>query len=301
MLQGRLAFDMAAIHERYGPVVRIAPNELAFAHASAWRDIMAGKNEMPKWDEYYKVQHQQATNLMFAPNEEHAVMRRGISVGFSDRVLREMEPIIQSSVGLLMRRLRDQCNLPGGDSEVDMSAWYNFATFDLIGELAMGESYRCLENADYHPWVKPIFQVTHMSAIMSSMGHYPWFKSMLLRVFRSIISKKILEHQAYTRAKLTKRMETKRTDLVHGMLNINSKDVSSHNPVTFHPLRLILRNCLTLRNGANKTDKGITSIGQGNGRAHHECLRSHCGWLRNYCHSALGCYVSTSDQSRQAG
>lgn len=217
---------MLSIHEQYGPVVRIAPNELAFAHSSAWRDIMGGKQDFAKWDEYYKVQHRQATNIMFAPDEEHARMRRAAGIGFSDRVLREMEPLIQNSIGVLIRRLRDQCKSPEVDGKIDMSKWYNFTAFDLIGNLVMGESYHCLENADYHPWVRPIYQVTHISAIVSSLGHYPWFKSTLLRLFRPIISRKILNHQAYARAKLTKRMKVNRTDLVQAMLDIDANNVS---------------------------------------------------------------------------
>lgn len=217
---------MLSIHEKYGPVVRIAPNELAFAYPSAWRDIMGGKQECPKWDEYYKVQAQQATNIMFAPAEEHARMRRAAGIGFSDRVLREMEPLIQNSIGLLIRRLRDQCKSPEVDGKIDMSKWYNFTTFDLIGNLVMGESYHCLENADYHPWVRPIYQVTYISAILASLSHYPWFKSTLLNLFRPIISRKILEHQSYAREKLTKRMKLDRTDLVQAMLDIDTNNVS---------------------------------------------------------------------------
>lgn len=225
-IQGRLAFDVLSIHEKYGPVVRIAPNELAFAHPSAWRDIMGGKQELAKWDEYYKVQADQATNIMFAPAEEHARMRRAAGIGFSDRVLREMEPLIQDSIGLLIRRLRDQCKSPEVDGEIDMSKWYNFMAFDMIGNLVMGESYHCLENADYHPWVRPIYQVTHISAIVASLSHYPWFKSTLLRLFRPIISRKILNHQEYARVKLTKRMKINRTDLVQAMLDIDTDNVS---------------------------------------------------------------------------
>lgn len=225
-VQGRLATDMVAMHENYGPVVRIAPDELAFAHASVWRDVMSGKQELQKWAEYYQVQDRQPVNIMFAPADEHAVMRRAMSVGFSDRVLREMEPTIQKGTGLFMRRLRDQCKLPGAEGEVDISAWYNFATFDLIGEVVMGESYGCLENGDYHPWVAPIFQVTYISGIVAALSHYPWLKSTLLRLFRPIISRKILDHQAYTRASLTKRMEIKRTDLVQAMLDTKGDTVS---------------------------------------------------------------------------
>jgi hypothetical protein len=39
LLRGTLNSDMLKIHERYGPVVRLAPNELSFATEEAWRDI----------------------------------------------------------------------------------------------------------------------------------------------------------------------------------------------------------------------------------------------------------------------
>ncbi|KAK6205928.1 hypothetical protein LQW54_008120 [Pestalotiopsis sp. IQ-011] len=239
-IQGRLAFDMLSIHERYGHVVRIAPNELAFAHSSAWRDIMGGKHDFAKWTEYYKVQDRQPTNIMFAPAEEHAKMRRAAGVGFSDRVLREMESLIQNSISLLIRRLREECGPPKYTDMIDISAWYNFTTFDLIGNLVMGESYQCLENADYHPWVRPIFQVTYISAVMSALGHYPQLKSSLLRLFRPIISKKILNHQEYTRAKLAKRMQISRTDLVQAMLDIDRNNEAEMDKLVMNASVLIV-------------------------------------------------------------
>jgi hypothetical protein len=31
--------------------------------------------------------------------------------------------------------------------------WYNWLTFDIIGDLAFGESFSAVENAKNHPWV----------------------------------------------------------------------------------------------------------------------------------------------------
>lgn len=36
---GRLPFKIAEFHERYGPIVRIAPDELVFIEEEAWQDI----------------------------------------------------------------------------------------------------------------------------------------------------------------------------------------------------------------------------------------------------------------------
>lgn len=222
-----------ALHEKYGPVVRIAPNELAISHESAWRDIMTGSKELQKWTEYYKVQHHQPMSIMYAPDNEHAAMRRSLAWGFSDRAMRDMEPIIQEYANLLLQRLRQQCvkdqwegNETGDEGAIDLHAWFNFMSFDLIGDLAFGESYGCLDKGEYHPWVAPLFQVTHMSAVMASLGHYPWLKRTLLWSFGHFIDKQIKTHQAHTRIKLETRMSMSRSDLIEGLLKTDLDTVS---------------------------------------------------------------------------
>ncbi len=42
---GRRAFIIHSLHQRYGPVVRIAPNELCFASAAAAHDIYIGVDD----------------------------------------------------------------------------------------------------------------------------------------------------------------------------------------------------------------------------------------------------------------
>lgn len=47
---------MLDIHKRYGPVVRVAPNELALAYDGVWGDVQGGgyETEMPKWKPFCK-------------------------------------------------------------------------------------------------------------------------------------------------------------------------------------------------------------------------------------------------------
>ncbi|KAI0155736.1 cytochrome P450 ClCP1 [Pestalotiopsis sp. NC0098] len=75
---------------------------------------------------------------------------------------------------------------------------------------------------------------------MSSPGHCPRFKSSLLRLFRPIISKKILNHQEYTRAKLAKRMQVSRTDLVQAMLDIDKNNETEMDKLVMNASVLIV-------------------------------------------------------------
>jgi len=48
-VRGQQDFQIRKYHNRYGPVVRIGPNELAFTSGQAWKDICAhGHAELPK-------------------------------------------------------------------------------------------------------------------------------------------------------------------------------------------------------------------------------------------------------------
>jgi len=38
-----------------------------------------------------------------------------------------------------------------------MAKWYNLTTFDVIGDLVFAQSFGCLGNSEYHPWVSTIF------------------------------------------------------------------------------------------------------------------------------------------------
>lgn len=147
VVTGTLPFDILALHQRYGPVVRVAPNELAFAEPQAWKDIMghrtggndasgAPAGEMLKYDKFYLPIEGMPTDIVNAGREEHALLRRTMAHGFSDRSMREQQPLIKGYIDLLVKRLRERS---GEGRTVDMAAWYNFTTFDVIGDLAFGE------------------------------------------------------------------------------------------------------------------------------------------------------------------
>jgi cytochrome P450 len=124
--------------------VRVARGELAFCDPQAWKDIMGhrtgaaggGEAEMLKWDKFYKPVDGVPSDIVNAGREEHALLRRAMAHGFSDRSMREQQPLIKGYVDMLIRRLRE--NGEGG-KKLDIMAWYNFTTFDVIGDLAFGE------------------------------------------------------------------------------------------------------------------------------------------------------------------
>lgn len=234
LYRGRLVFDMLAMHERYGRVVRIAPDELAFADAQAWRDIYGhrtgatkGLEEMSKLRRFYRLRGV-VPSIISEDKENHAVLRRQMAHGFSDKSMRGQEPIIGSYVNLLIRRLREHAVDPDRRDErtgepckriLDMTAWYNWTTFDIIGDLAFGEPFGCLDRAEEHPWVGAVNGSIKTMVVGLSIS-YLGLDSFLTPLLRRIFMKKRTEHDKRTRDKVTRRMEmdVERPDLIEGLL-----------------------------------------------------------------------------------
>ncbi|KAI0525454.1 cytochrome P450 [Xylaria bambusicola] len=174
MVNGRLPFHMDKLHKKYGPIVRIGPNELAFSSPQAWRDIYghkkAGETEFPKFEGTYHLFPHLPRSLINATRGEHGALRRQLSHGFSDRSMREQEPIIGSYVDLLMQRLKE---VTKENKVQNLREWYNYATFDIIGDLSLGSEggFGCLQQSEYHPWVSLITQVVRQGGIIQGLYH----------------------------------------------------------------------------------------------------------------------------------
>jgi hypothetical protein len=54
-----------------------------------------------------------------------------------------------------------------------MADWYNFMAFDIIADLALGESFGCLENAEWCPWMSTLFNGSKVAAFVSALSRVP--------------------------------------------------------------------------------------------------------------------------------
>ena len=87
-------------------------------------------------------------------------MRKVVLPAFTERALRTQEPVIIRYADYLMTKLHEMAAAPetnGNGADINMNDWANFFAFDLIGDLAMGESFGCMEGSAYHPWVKMLY------------------------------------------------------------------------------------------------------------------------------------------------
>ncbi|KAJ5566018.1 Cytochrome P450 [Penicillium sp. DV-2018c] len=193
ILNGTLATDTQKLHEKYGDIVRIAPNEVTFIHPNALKEIYSirpGKPQRPKDQRHLSIGPNQIPSILRTDDQTHARYRRALAHGFSESSLQKQEVIVKGYVDLLVKRLRDLAQ--SGSATVDMTRWYNYTTFDIIGDLAFGESFGCLENSRYHFWVSVIFSHFRNAAWANVLRRVP-FGPMLMNW---IIPRKVREDKA---------------------------------------------------------------------------------------------------------
>lgn len=227
-MRGTLPFDMLELHKRYGDVVRIAPDELAFSHPDAWKDIMGhkkGEQELGKAAWFYQPVEELPRHIVNEEKEVHGRLRRQMAHGFSEKSMRAQEPLIRGYVDLLLQRLRE---FSQDGRPVIISDWYNYTTFDIIGDLAFGEPFNCLEGSNYDTWIKTIFQSGKMGTILQSLSFYPLLKKTLLSLAPKSMRDAQALHTSNTTAKMQRRMERteERDDLIEGLLKKKDELVS---------------------------------------------------------------------------
>ncbi len=172
-LGGRQPYDVLKLHEKYGPVVRVSPNELSFSSLQSWKDIYgprAGHQTLIKSDFYAggNFANQASSIVSERDPAKHRDMRKYLSSAFSDRSLKEQEPLIAGVID----RFIEQIGRLGGDC-IDMTMWFNLMTFDVIGELAFGRSFGGVESGEMHFWIAVVADSMGQASVSDTMKRFP--------------------------------------------------------------------------------------------------------------------------------
>ena len=219
-----------SLHEKYGGIVRISPNELSIIHASAWQDLYARRPEFVKPEMPLLRQKSDVSSMIATSSiENHTRQRRIVSHGFSDKALRDQECILQQYTDFLVQRLRDQVSVGETSADVDITKWYNFVVFDIIGELCLGESFHSLKNGADHIWITTLGTAMRFSGAMMGIRAWLPLDNLLRFCLPKSTKEKLREHLEWIIGKIDKRIaeDTDRPDFMSYILrNNHSKGMS---------------------------------------------------------------------------
>jgi cytochrome P450 len=225
---------MLKLHEKYGPVVRSAPNELSFNTATAWKEIYGHRRGHRTFikSEFYDGSSfidQGVHGLATCRDpEEHAGQRRYLSHAFSERALCEQEVLVAEIVDLFVDKIGE---VGGQKYGVDIGHWLRMCMFDITGSLAFGRTFDAVKNGGKHPSVKFIHKALRQIALLDTMRRFPWLSKAIMLFMSSTIQKLLDDnriHEEYTMQVIKERLgdENRRPDILTRLTEKGRAEVS---------------------------------------------------------------------------
>lgn len=168
-----------SLHRQYGPIVRLSPGCLAVDGSIAFPQIFQHKPGRQEWSKLHGFYHDgDHMSLIGGTHENHRRLRRQLNHAFSDSSMYEQEPVVNQYVEMFCARLSERA---ATGETFDIVKWFNFMTFDIIGDLMFADSFHSLDGGNYHPWVLGVFEGIRGFALRRALLQYPFIGPLLTR------------------------------------------------------------------------------------------------------------------------
>jgi cytochrome P450 len=168
--RGHTELDHIALHARYGPIVRIAPNEVSLSSQQAAKDVFTVGKGFHKTDFYAVFPPPENPDIFTEVREwKHAQMKRFAATPYSLASMQKMTPSIEEVERVLVDMLKGYA---GRGETCDLGNWLHWFAFDVLGEVAFSRRFGFLaEGKDVGGQIKAIDDVQWYDGIV---GQLPW-------------------------------------------------------------------------------------------------------------------------------
>lgn len=227
---GNSHLRMIDLHRRYGPVVRIAPDELSFSSPEAARLLLSAGKGFHK-TRFYDVFPPPENPDIFTETREavHAQKKRVVGVPYSMANMQQLAPYIDKTIDLLLSKL-NQCVDRSG--QVNLGDWLHYFAFDVLGEVAFSRPFGFLQSGvdvegaihaiDQSQWYNGIVgQVPELDFLLRRNPLWKYVPA--LRTEKALITSMTLK-TLDERKPFGKAVATDRKDLLQSLIEGHLKD-----------------------------------------------------------------------------
>ncbi|KAF2712577.1 putative P450 monooxygenase, partial [Pleomassaria siparia CBS 279.74] len=185
VLQGRYTWKIVELHERYGPIVRINPEELHVLDPAFYSTLYVGSVIRPtnKWYWSARMFGTSSAAVGTVDHDLHRHRRSALSPFFSKNHITQLGPRISKHINKLKKRL---CQFKGTGIPVNLNHVFTSLTADIIGDLAFGEGHEILgdhhSSSDWHAFMMDLSKNTHL------MKQFPSLYYLLTVLPRALVS-----------------------------------------------------------------------------------------------------------------
>ncbi|KAH0425313.1 Cytochrome P450 [Colletotrichum camelliae] len=171
--------------------------------------------------------------------KRHSQMKKNLLASFSTKALAQQESIVHSVVDGFIGRLESDGTSRKG---LDMTKWFEMVAFDILGEMAFGESFHCIETGKSHFWSDMIVEHLFFVTVLDNLRRYPVLDALGRRLLPRLTVSVRDRHSGYSRTKVERRLqgESGRQDF---LTNVSEKVKSgevSQEEMTAHASTLVI-------------------------------------------------------------
>ena len=182
-------------------------------------------------------------------------MRKYLSSAFSLQSLVDQESIVQTIIDQFMTRVSEFAKTK---QVWDAVQWFNMLTFDIIGDLAFGDTFHGIESGILHPWISRITGAMTQGALADCLRRFPILAIVVTKLFSGPISKaiadtKINEQMSIDLVARRATKQTSRKDFMTRILESKEKDGISEVQIAAHASDFVLA-------GSETTATALASI-----------------------------------------
>lgn len=108
---------------------------------------------------------------------------------------------------------------------IEIIKWFNFVTFDVIGDLIFGEPFHCLQENQYHPWVLIVCNYVKAIGLFQISNFYPALKALIIRCIPESVLREQRLHNQMTKEKVHERLnlDSERPDIIGYIKEFNDE------------------------------------------------------------------------------
>jgi len=146
--RGQYIFRIQKMHEKYGPIVRITPDELHVNDPDFIPELYAvGGRKRDKYRRVMQLFGFTEAAISTVEHDVHRIRRGAMSRMFSKDSVRRLEPIMQQNLEKLFSRMEE---FKESGKPLSLLPVFSAFTNDLIAEYAFGISYNWLEAPEFN-------------------------------------------------------------------------------------------------------------------------------------------------------
>jgi cytochrome P450 len=169
--RGRYSWKIQELHQLYGPIVRINPQELHVADPAFYDSVYVGPaRRTAKWEYSARMFGTTTAAVGTTGHELHRIRRGALNGFFSKRAVANLVPTIQE----LIDHGCDLLRRTGAEGRVlNLRDFFAAFSADVIGQVAFGSNYGLLDKKDFEPgWQKLMMVRPSLLASLAAVSQY---------------------------------------------------------------------------------------------------------------------------------